>query len=489
MKIGCSHCKTQYSLTEAEIKNLNQSIYPCKNCGRFIKIAFCPRCSVSYSITFVSAEYNAYRFTCMKCGNEFRIDFPVIREPGETKTGYKNDNASHTRRNRADTVDIKNTKVPPKNNDMIKAIQDKTHERHHTRDTGELPINPGDVRLNSLDLREFLSIAADAFTLKRMKPAFLSLLFMTVTLFIANAIENAVMENDTASGNILVRTIIHFLSPSIIVLFYVAASAVIAKTIMDNPMSSGKNTAGTKQGFIRSGAPSVFTAVSSVLVLTVLSFVVFIKIPVVGPVYFSLMFLPVYIISAALIIGTAVGLWFLGPVIAESSLVSGRPLRSFWVFIKKHNLYLIYVILIMTVTTTLIFTAVHLVHYGSMRLSIGLAGGMISENLKTVFASIPTDLLTISELSFLGAEAGLLKSLIGELFLSYKIGGYILGVILSGITLFLFASFISFTASISAHAYLYIERSHGVDRRGRIGPLAVLVLILLILLLFKKIYF
>jgi len=224
------------------------------------------------------------------------------------------------------------------------------------------------------------------------------------------------------------------------------------------------------------------------LLLISTSFILFVKIPAAGPVYFSIMFLPVYIISTFVIIVTCVGFWFYGPIIAHNSTGQKETSQNLFGFIKKHNISLVYIILILAIITTMIFSVINFIHYGSMKLTISMAKSMLTSDLKMLFAAIPSDLLKLTELSFIGTEVKILKSLISELFFSYQIGGFILGIILSSITVVLFSSFISLTATISTHAYILLERNLNVDDSAKIRPLIVLVLILVIILLFKKIF-
>ena len=78
---SCTGCKSSYSLARAEVDRLPGSVAVCTTCGKNIKIAFCPACGISYSITYSVPMRSRYTLTCRRCAEPFAIEFPSIREP------------------------------------------------------------------------------------------------------------------------------------------------------------------------------------------------------------------------------------------------------------------------------------------------------------------------------------------------------------------------------------------------------------------------
>jgi len=240
--------------------------------------------------------------------------------------------------------------------------------------------------------------------------------------------------------------------------------------------------------FIAGAIIPIFLANVFIFVIIDLVFILFGKIPVIGPVLFAVLFLPIYLTSLCAVLLLAVGFWFYPPIIAASVPRGASPLRGLFRFIRAQNFSLAYTIPLMTIITAVTFAAVYALHYGSFSLSMFLSKAVLGDEDLKVFSSIPSSFLQISDLAITGSNSGIYKSLVSDILMTHSIGGFIIGIIFSVISILLFASFISITATLSTHIYLMLEKGTDMDDSSKIRLLALLVLILLGVFLAKKIF-
>ncbi|HQL82244.1 MAG TPA: hypothetical protein PK307_08590, partial [Spirochaetota bacterium] len=153
------------------------------------------------------------------------------------------------------------------------------------------------------------------------------------------------------------------------------------------------------------------------------------------------------------------------------------------------NFSLAYTVPLMAIVTAVTFAAIYLLHYGSFSLSMFLTKNLLAEEGEKIFSAVPPSFLSMSDLTIQGSDSGLFKAFVGNLFLSHTIGGLIIGLIFSLISILLFASFVSISATLSTHLYLMMDRGRDIDDRSKLRVLLLLVLILAGVFLIKKIFF
>jgi hypothetical protein len=480
MQITCAGCKSAYNLTLDQIKGLPYSILPCKHCSRNIKISSCPHCNSFYSITFTSTQQSKYQLTCERCSKPFIIDFPLIKEAHKIGEAKKAKKASPEK--------------PPffekfKKKKAVKPTPTPAPAPRERRPEPGIETRAPSSRAVSFSLGDLLSLCGTAFTIPKLTAAALGIIasFMLVLGY------NYIMGLALAAGYIVineyVKSILTIIPFAIIFFLYIMAASVIARITMD-AMAHDRDTApGRAARFLLRAVAPIFLANIILFIAVDLVFLLFGRIPVIGPVLFALLFLPVYVLSLCVVILLAIGFWFYPAVIAGSAPGAMAPIRGLLRFIRRQNFRLAYTIPLMTIITAVTFAAIYLIHYGSFALTMFLAKNVLSEEGDKIFSAIPPTLLQISDLTLMGSDTGLFKSLLKNLLLEHTIGGFIIGVVFSLISITLFASFVSISATLSTHFYVMMEKDSDMDDSSKIRILLLLVLALAGVFLVKKIFF
>lgn len=471
MKITCSHCKSQYLINGSEIKKLYQSIFTCKKCSRYIKIAFCRHCSALYSITFSASENHNYVFQCFKCSKAFSIEIPFVKQ-----------NEGFIRANKKLQQNMPDKPV-------IRKREHRKTDGNKDKHSPDSTITPRGAILSSFNLQEFFSIAFSALTGAKLRVSIFGILTIISMLFLFYRIENLIHKSAIVRDSQFASSFFSLLPVAIAFIIFILTSAIISRITMEKILFNSKWTIVKSFHFMKRIIFPVFISNIFILIIANAIIILFAKIPIVGPVFFSLLFLPVYLISLLILIIICIGFWFYPPVIAHHKTGVIKNFKNLFLFTKKHNLSLIYIILLLVVITTVIFTAIRFIHFSSVSLVIFLSKNILANEIKILFSAIPSNLLRISELSFFGTEIIYFKSLIGELLISHQIGGFIIGIIFSIFSVLLYASFISIIGTVSTHVYIAMERNRTIDDWKKMKPLLILALILLIIFLFKRIFF
>lgn len=463
MKVSCSHCNANYSLTKEQVSSLHDATMQCTRCGRRIKIAFCPECGASYSITFTQAAGNRYTLTCQRCTRPFIIEISSSREkeaPGPA--------------------------VP-------QATPEQPHEQPGKKQVPNRP-EPAVRRKDSRDaedsftLWDILRTCGRAFTPQRMFVSATGMMLLFISLFIFDAIESHASPGPAPGQGITAYSFISFIPIILFIFFFlVTATAVSRITLMETEYNE-KCTALGSLRFVGSQIVPVTLSNIVVFLLANTLLILFGKIPLIGPIFYSLLFLPIYIISVVFILTCAIALWFYPPILAlerKSFLAGTRDLLG---FIKTQNLTLLIIIPVLAIASTILFTFINMVHQGALHVTLSMSKSILQSDLSRVFTAIPFSFQKIIDFPFMLSRLRSVESLIGELIVSYHVGGIILGLTLSVITLLIYASMISFIATISTYVFVILEKRGDVEDRKKIEILLLIVLLLAALLLFKKLF-
>jgi len=476
MQITCASCKSVYNLTAEQVSGLPHSILPCAKCSRYIKITICPYCYSYYSITFSSARQEKYRLACEQCGKPFVIDFPLIKEGKESGENEKKSMTGIF--------------------SIFKSASEKT-EKKILRSTETLAgshldaFKNGDaapsMRSESFTLGNLFSICGSAFTVSRISVASVAVVISLIMLMGYNRASDLFLAPADVPYGEYIKSLIMILPFAIIIFMYMIASTVIAG-ITVHAVYPGSGFSGRRApAYLARIFPPLFLTNMLLLVAVDLIFILFGKIPIVGPVLFAILFLPIYATSLCIVILLAVGIWFYPPLVAASDAGTISSIRSFLRFIRKQNFNLAYTIPLMTILTALAFTSVYLIHYGSFNLSIYLAKNILTDEGEKLFSAIPAFFIQISDFAIIGSDTGLYKSLVNNLLPVHAVGGGIIGIIFSIISILLFASFISISSTLSTRLYLMMKEGTDMDDASKLRILILLVLILLGIFLVKKI--
>jgi hypothetical protein len=510
MQITCANCKTSYSLTDEQIRGLSYSIMPCKQCSKFIKITTCPYCQSYYSITFTSTQQTRYSLTCERCAKPFTIEFPLIREPKpadhvapalrvpappvqqpEGHTLFNRSGASAKPAPAAPAPAEKKEKAPLFQRLRGYSGQAPAAVRPHTQKNTAFPGMPGSTTQAGMNftLSNLFSICGSAFTAQKLLVGSIGIVLSFLMVIGYNVLINEFFDIGVPASGDYVRSIVSIIPLALVFFIYILTASLISRITMDS-MNSGRGpSAGRTLEFLGRSFLPVFVANIALFLAIDLVFILFGRIPIVGPVLFALLFLPIYAASLCVILIIAIGFWFYPPVIAANSGSGAAAIRSMFRFIRRQNFSLVYTIPLMAIITAVTFAAIYILHYGSFSLSMYLTKHILAEEGEKIFSSVPQSFLSLSDIAILGSDAGLFKSLLSNIFLAHTIGGFIIGLIFSLISILLFSSFISISATLSSHLYIMMDRGTDIDDRSKLRVLMLLVLILAGVFLIKKIFF
>jgi hypothetical protein len=480
MQITCASCKSVYNLTANQVQGLSSSILPCTKCSRFIKITACPYCNSHYSITFSSATQSNYQLTCERCSRPFIIDFPLIKEAEKTADYKLEKKAGPGTSIFFKNIFVKNKKRPPIHEEK---------ERRTTVDFSDDRRTGQSTQPVSVSLGNLFVICSSAFTPLKILTAAVTIIFSFILLFLYGRMINEIFSPGDAAAGDYIKSFLAIIPFSLIFFIYIIGAAIIARITLDDIEAAPGPGAHHALRFIAQSIVPVFVSNVILFLAADMVLVLFGRIPVIGPVLFAIMFLPVYVISLCIFVLLAIGFWFYPPVIAGSPPGAVTPIRGLVRFIREQNFKLAYTIPLMAMITAVTFAAIYLLHYGSFSLTLYLAKNVLAEEGDKIFSAIPSVLLQLSDFTVVGSDSGLFKSLMSGLLWSHTIGGIIIGGVLSLISIFLFASFISITATLSTRFYVMMEKGTDMDDTSKIRILLFLVLMLAGIFLLKKIFF
>ncbi|HOT46761.1 MAG TPA: hypothetical protein PLM53_00075 [Spirochaetota bacterium] len=343
-------------------------------------------------------------------------------------------------------------------------------------------------RTVTFTLQNLFSVCGSAFTAPKIGTASAAITATFLVFLAGNWLARQAIDPGDIAGNEVLKSLLGIVPFAIIMFMYIMTSAVISRFTLNTLSSRASSPQQGLGRFIAGAIAPVFLANVLIFIIIDLVFILFGRIPVIGPVLFAVLFLPIYLASLCAVLLLAVGFWFYPPIIATFVPGGTSPLIGLFKFIRRQNFSLAYTIPLMTIITAVTFAAIYILHYGSFSLSMFLSKAVLGDEDLKVFSSIPSAFLQFSDLTITGSDSGLYKSLVSDILLSHSIGGFIIGMIFSLISILLFASFISITATLSTHIYLMLDRGTDMDDTSKIRLLALLVLILLGVFLAKKIF-
>lgn len=463
MQITCSNCNARYTLTRHQMKNIGNAIFSCTNCKKSIKITICPHCNTLYSITFSAGGAEKYRFRCKKCDRSFVVEFPAVHE---------------TRQKRYSTHEMPEKKI------------DKGSERRERK--REIPQQRSGIVFRGPLLREFtvkelLTICLSAFTPEKLIVSASGLIVLILLLFGYSSLEGALFETALFREALILKTVLTLIPLALLFIGIIIILAIVSRITLEKIFFQTQWTLQKTRIFIaKIGIPVL---VSNILILLSGSIVLILfgKIPLVGPLFYALLFLPIYLISLVILLTVLIGFWFYPPILAYREVGIIKNIIHLYHFVKRHNLTLIIVIPILITGSAILFTVIYFLHVGAFSLTLFLSKALLGEGVDRLFSAIPFYLSRISDLSLIGTDISIYKSFMTDLLLTHQIGGVLIGVFLSVLSILLFASYLSIIGTISSHIYIVMERNIDISDRKKIKLLLVLLLLLLALYLLRRV--
>ncbi|HPJ37428.1 MAG TPA: hypothetical protein PLT75_03225 [Spirochaetota bacterium] len=474
MKVSCSHCNANYSLTREQVSSLHDATMQCARCGRRIKIAFCPGCGASYSITFAKATGNRYTLTCQRCRRPFIIEISSVTEKSgspQAAPGKPGKDASGGTQKTGEPLPEKITKRTVPQKEPLPAVQ-----KQQPKERG------GGFSIGSI-----LRTCGRAFTPQRLIVSSAGIVLLLLSLTIFDAAVSPVFSGAVQQGG-MVYSFISFIPVILFIFFFLLTATAVARITLMETEYNERYSALRSMKFVGSQIVPITLSNIVVFLLANTLLILFGKIPLIGPVFYSLLFLPIYIISVVFILTCGIALWFYPPILAlerKGFLAGAGDLVT---FIKTHNLTLLMIIPVLAITSTILFTFINMIHQGALHVAVSMSKSILQNDVSRVFTAIPFSFQKIIDFPFMLSRLRTVESFIGELIVSYHVGGIILGVALSVITVLIYAAMTSFIATISTYVFVILEKRGDVEDRKKIEILLLIVLLLAALLLFKKLF-
>jgi transcription elongation factor Elf1 len=472
MLITCSYCNARYSIATDRLRDMRDSIFICQQCQRSIKIAFCPYCDTSYSITFPVIHRDRYSFRCKRCEGSFIVEFPVVE----------------------DTVEIRRSTLEGVSPERRKRAKEDSNKRiiHRPRDERGEPSGRGiafkDGTFNEFNLRELLIVCSGAFSRTKLIVSASGLMVLFLIMLLYSEINGFLFNSFLVRNSQFLKSLLNLLPVFLFFFVIILILAIISRITLERIFLDSVWNFRKTLRYISKIAMPVFISNILILFLVNLVFILFGRIPIVGPVLYSILFFPIYLISLLIIITLIIGFWFYPPILAYKEVGILKNVIHLFHFVKRHNLSLILIIPILTIISSIFFTIIYLLHLGVFSFTIFLSKLIMQDNVERLFSAMPLSLMRKSDLSFVGTDMSIYKSFMSDLLLSHQIGGIIIGVVLATISIFLFASYISVIGTISSHVYIIMERDIAIPVRNKIKLLFIVVLILLGIYILKRIY-
>jgi len=489
MKITCTACSSKYSLSREQIDALPFSVMDCSTCRQRIKIIICPDCSSCYTVSFAGVASPRYMMNCKRCGRSFVVVFPTDQRgssalkdplPGQSIEKKVPPAPERSGRNIQRTRIEKPSHAP--RSPFISKVEKKSPpgiaaspQQRDNNQRGSEPSLPG-----NFEVAEVLAAVTGAFSLSRTGAAFAGILTMMISLGLMKSMGSLLQRVPLLGG------LWPWLTAGVIFFIYTVAASGMALASFEEMFFKRSLSFGAMTAFMTRSAPSLFGASLLVLIMAEAALLLFGLIPVVGPLLFALLFLPVYGLSLGAVLLVSVGFWFYPPLVAHRKSGVGENVRNIFDFIKKHNLKLIIVIPILAVLSAVIVMVLLLLHQGALMVSAHLAAGIMGPDLAPVLSSVPLSLQSLSDFAGMARAAGGYGMYLGSLLSSASIGGMLLGLVMAGITALLGAIAFSAVSSLSTYAYVALERGSDPGNRKKIFLLLVMILFMVMLLLFRR---
>jgi len=310
---------------------------------------------------------------------------------------------------------------------------------------------------------------------------------MLVVMQLFSSIESLLIKPGSTAVAPFAGSLINLFPMAVIFSFYTLFASVVSKITLDRIFHS--KITGTEEliRFTLKNGPGVFAGNIIILLMASSILILFGKIPFLGPLLFSLAFLPIYLISIVIFILCFIGLWFYPPISAHRENGISGNLKNLMLFIKKHNLNIIFMIPVILLVAGITFSVIFFIHLSAFSLSIAMSRWLLNQDASMIFSSIPSLFIKASESTFAGLSSGIFKELNSSLMMTHHVGGFIIGVIFLAITVFLFSLALSITATVSSHIYIVMERGISIDDKKKAFVLFILVMMMTLLIMLKRV--
>jgi hypothetical protein len=362
MQVFCSNCNTAHEVTQDQAGDKERSVIHCSKCDKKIKLQFCPHCGSFYSITFANIKSGRYRYRCRKCMKDFAIEFfAEPRRPVLVRNTIQTEQAPviPAAPVPAPEAELQNEKIAPVEKIEIASFINNS--------------------INSFSINELFTAASGAFSFNRLLVASVGVIIMLLLMAIFNKME-ALWFSGGAALHPFTGSLMALFPLAIIFSLYTATAAVISRITLDIIFHNKSPEWDDIIRFSFRTAPAVFTGNVAVLLAVSALLVLFGRIPLLGPIFFSLIFLPVYLAGIMITLLCVIGVWFYPPISAHKEGGIFQNMKNFILFIKKHNLALLYMIPVIILVSAISLSAIFFIHTSAFSLTISLSRWLIGND-------------------------------------------------------------------------------------------------------------
>ena len=479
MDIICSGCKARYSLKREEVDTFEYGIFICGDCGRKVKIVICPHCDASYSVTYDSVPARKYVATCRKCRNRFIVTFPpdpVARPAAETAEGGGEYRAPEPEYGREEKREEQQKEITAEK--IIYEDEKKEHAPGKETIQAEKESLEDGPSGGSFFPGDFVPAAMSSFSPVKLAAAFLG---VTVTLALYALLRYVIPVISPVE-----RSSMGFspLSALMVLFMYTVTAAVIARITIEKARNRAGVSLLAALGDSLRGTFSLLTASLVVIAVFYGGLFLFGLIPALSPLFFALLFLPLYLLFLAGFLFGMVGIWFYPSIVVDPEAGRNRGFMGLFRFVKRHGSALAWAVPFLAIASAVAGSLLSLVHYGATMFAAEVTRAMGGENAVSIFSSVPEGLRAVIDLSYPGRTVKYFGDFLFHEGAMHRMGGLVVGLPLLAVSMLFLASLISITATLSTHVYVILESGAGKreGRKARLVLFSVFALVMVYLL-------
>ncbi len=465
----CTGCNSSYTIARQDAERLPSGIFVCKTCGKNIKIVFCPECKTSYSIGFQKQLVGSYSLKCRHCGREFRVSFEASKLQKTSQFIPGDQRFAEMKRNEIDY------------DSSMRAPQKETRTKIQKEKLAGQVLAEDFFSLETLR-RYFISI----FNINKIMTAVAGVLALAVLLVATTWVENLFQRFEFVRRNFFTLHLLNFFEVFCFASVIVSVNATIAHLTNERGEVEYMSVRDVARFGVSRAIPLMAGVFGIILVLNML-IVIFSSIPIIGPVLYSLLFLPVYVLSVAIVLLSVIAFWFYPPLLAFAENMRSS-IAEFFDFIRRHHVSLLLIAMILSVITSIFAGLLLILHTTTLSIILSLSRAFLEDAFLKMIPPVSVSVGDSLNLISFFSGISVMHKMMGELFLAQRIGGILLGMVMMILSTIVYSVILSGTGTLSAWAYRAVKSGKYPNAQKLRYFLITLALILAVLYLFKKVF-
>jgi hypothetical protein len=233
-------------------------------------------------------------------------------------------------------------------------------------------------------------------------------------------------------------------------------------------------------------AGSLLLACLGLILAVIALFSGFSAVPFVGPLFYGLLFLPLYLLSLVVILAGMIGLLYYPPLLAHRRFDIRGAKDSIAGFIRSHGLALVMFTPLLLCAALTLLGSVFVLHHAALKMVISFSEKLLPHETLATISAVPSGLMDLNNWLFAGLNISRHEILMNNLLLSHHAGGIIIGLSLSLISVVLLGMAISIVATLATETYLMIRNDRLPSAMSVAAFSASMAGILLCLLLLRR---